>query len=120
MYWHDVNLRNSIYYSRYKYKMLSDLQKLYKKYLAGDLGGDQQPPKESAPPCGSTFCEEFEDKWFSLNAYVSQFGETFEQQWFIDNNYINDYEEEFEIEWFVDNNYIIQDTENFEGGDWDE
>ena len=120
MSWYDANLKSAICYSRYKFKMLSDLQELYRKYLAGELGAGQQPPQESVPPCESTFCDNFESNWHSLNTYVSQFGETFEQQWFISNTFVNEYEDEFERGWFIFNNYIPQGIEDFESGDWDE
>ena len=117
--WYDINLKNNTCYGTHRFKMLSDLQELYKKYLSGELGGSQQPPAEQSP-CESTFCDNFESNWFSLDSYVSQFGETFEQQWFISNTFANEYEDGFEIEWFTFNNYLWQWFEGFEDSDWDE
>ena len=134
--WYNINLKDIRCYSRYKQAMLKNLQEFYKAYLAGDLGGTQQSPLEILS-CESTFCEEFESDWFSLNTYVLQFGETFdepwfqlppfnfvyeeefEQQWFDNNNFINEYEDEFDTQWFIDNIYINQWDEDFEGEDWD-
>jgi len=118
--WYDANLKNDVCYGMYKFKMLLDLQELYKKYLAGEIGGGQLPCKEGEVSCESTFCDNFETDWFLLNTYVSQFGETFQATWFTNNNYINDYAEGFDSQWFTYVNYIIQDAEDFEGVDWDE
>lgn len=118
MSWYTANFRQSSVYSSLRFNMYTDLQELYKKYLAGELGGTQQAPQQ--PPCESTFCDNFESNWFSLNTYVSQFGETFEQEWFNDNNFVNEYADEFEEGWFMQNEYLNQWNEDFEGSDWDE
>ena len=99
MSWYNANLEKSCVYGALRFKMYRDLQELYKKYLAGDLGGAQkQPPGE--PPCGKTFCERFESEWLSLNTYVSQFGETFTQQWFNNNTHNNIFNETFDEPWY--------------------
>ena len=120
MSWYNANLKKINCYSRHKHAMLKDLQELYKKYLLGELGGTQQEPDIVPVSCESTFCDNFESEWFSLNTYVLQFGETFNNQWFTDNNYLNEYKDEFDAQWFIDNNYTNQWNEDFESGDWDE
>ena len=43
MFWYNANLKNIACYSRHKFNMLTDLQKLYRAYLAGELGVAEQP-----------------------------------------------------------------------------
>ena len=119
MTWYNVNLNKSNTWSYYHKQVYIDLQNLYKKYLAGELGGTQRLPQQP-PECESTFCDNFETSWFSLNTYVSQFSETFEQQWFTNNNFVNKYDDSFEGGWFMFNDYLGQWFEGFEGEDWNE
>ena len=117
MNWYNVNLNKSNTWSYCRKQVYIDLQNLYKKYLAGELGGTQQPLQQP-PECESTFCDNFETSWFSLNTYVSQFSETFESTWFTCNSYINEYKDEFDTQWFTNNTYTSQWDEDFEGVDW--
>ena len=96
MTWYDANLKNIVCYSRHKFNMLADLQKLYKAYLAGELGVTEQPQGGEELSCESTFCDNFDTNWFIDNNFTNEYREKFDTQWFIDNNYLNLWDEDFE------------------------
>ena len=116
--WFNGNLLDIRFLTRVKRTMYEDIQKLYRAYLAGELG--TSIPTEEIPPVNQPlfpvnlktenfelwgFAEKFETNWFNNNVYALLYHDYFE--WI---EQIGDYSTEitdtFQNDWFTQVEYL--------------
>ena len=116
--WYDesIDLKNIVCFQMLKFDMYKDLQKLYRKYLSGELGGDDEldPPEYEPLDYPINFAKDRFEDWqenfntniFDENFEIWGFEENFQDNWFIDNQFNNILNTEtFENDWFTINQF---------------